>query len=139
MRSIATAAATRNGISRQTVNYISRALMQAITRLYAALQRFVGKRMGYAQLGFENVNRAPTFIYDPRSDFYLLKANSDFKKENTTHLFASLWQPALRLKLSGHYYLLTNYAYLSDYYHLQPGRYFVQRFANCLAKNHKAW
>ena len=86
--------------------------------LYGALQRFVGKRMGYAQIGFENANRSPSFIYDPRSDFYLLKANTNFKKENTTHLFASLWQPALRLKLAGHYYLLTNYSYLSDYYQL---------------------
>ena len=49
-------------------------------QLYAALQRFVGKRMGYAQLGFENVNRAPTFIYDPRSDFYLLKGTDGFQE-----------------------------------------------------------
>jgi hypothetical protein len=86
---------------------------------YASLQRFVGKRMGYAQLAFENVNRTPSFIYDDRSDFYITKAATDFKKENTTHLFASLLQPSLRLKLSGHYYLVTNYTYFSEYYKLQ--------------------
>ncbi len=85
---------------------------------YASLQRFVGKRLGYAQLGFENTNRTPSFIFDPRSSFYLLKTGNDFKKENTAHLFASLLQPALRLKLSGHYYLLTNYTYLRNYYQL---------------------
>jgi hypothetical protein len=86
---------------------------------YASLQRFVGKRMGYAQIGFENVNRTPSFINDPASSFYLLKTGNDFKKENTAHLFASLYQPALRLKLTGHYYLITNYTYLRNYFELQ--------------------
>ena len=85
---------------------------------YASLQRFVGKRMGYAQLSFENVNKTPSFIYDERSAFYL-SASADFKKENITHLSASLSQPSLRLKLSGHYYLMTNYTYLAKYYQLQ--------------------
>ena len=85
---------------------------------YASLQRFVGKRMGYAQLAFENVNRTPSFIFDQRSSFYLADPDN-FKKENTTHLFASLLQPAIKLKLTGHYYLITNYTYLSNYYQLQ--------------------
>jgi len=86
---------------------------------YVSLQRFVGKRLGYAQVAFENVNRTPSFIYDARSSFYLVKTGTDFKKENTIHLFATLLQPALRLNLSGHYYLITNYTYLEKYYQLQ--------------------
>ena len=74
--------------------------------------------MGYAQIGFENVNRTPSFIFDTRSSFYLDDPDN-FKKENTTHLFASLLQPSLNLKLSGHYYLITNYTYLSDFYKLE--------------------
>ncbi len=85
----------------------------------ASLQRFIGKKIGYAQIGFENVNRTPSFLFDPRSNFYLMPAAVDFKKENTTHLFASLFKPSSRLKLAGHYYLLTNYTYVSDYYKLQ--------------------
>jgi hypothetical protein len=80
----------------------------------ASLQRFVAKKIGYLQLGFENVNRTPSFVFDPRSSFYL-DAPQDFKKENITHLSASLIQPAARLRLSGHYYLVTNYAYVADY------------------------
>lgn len=91
---------------------------------YASLQRFVGKRMGYAQIGFENVNRTPSFIYDPLSSFYLLKPVKTFNKENTTHLFASLLQPSIRLNLSGHYYLLTNYAYMTKYYQLEQSGVF---------------
>jgi hypothetical protein len=82
------------------------------------LQRFAGKRNGYVQLGFENANRSPYFIYDSRSSFHLFPGG-DFKKENNSHLFASLFVPAIKLKLGGHYYLMTNFTYISDYYRLQ--------------------
>lgn len=86
---------------------------------YGSLQRFIGKRKGYAQIGIENVNRTPSFNFDPRSSFYLMPAASDFKKENTTHLFASMYQPAIRLGLGVDYYILTNYTYLTSYYQLK--------------------
>jgi hypothetical protein len=85
----------------------------------ASLQRFISRQVGYAQIGFENANRTPSFTFDSRSNFYLLPTPVDFKKENTTHLYASLFKPDARLKLSGHYYLLTNYTYITDYYQLQ--------------------
>lgn len=85
----------------------------------ANLQRSVGKKTGYIQLGFENVNKTPSFIFDPRSQFNLLKSPPDFKKENITHLSASLFQPSLKLTLAGDYYLVTNYTYLTDYFQLQ--------------------
>ncbi len=84
---------------------------------YASLQRLLGSRIGYLQLGFENVNRTPSFIYDNRSSFHLAPATS-FSKENSTHLFASFLQPVLRLRLSGHYYLATNYTYVTGFYQL---------------------
>ncbi|HEY6502520.1 MAG TPA: putative porin [Chitinophagaceae bacterium] len=88
--------------------------------VYASLQRATSKKLGgYAQLGFENVNREPSSIYTGRSDFYLLPVATSFKKENTTHLFASLYQSSLKLKLSGHYYLLTNYSYIQNFYELE--------------------
>ncbi len=86
---------------------------------YAALQRYAGKKIGYIQLGFQNVNRTPSFIFDSRSSFYLMPSAVDFKKENSTRFFASLFKPASRLRLSGQYYLLTNYTYITDYYKLQ--------------------
>ncbi len=85
----------------------------------ASLQRFVSRKAGYLQLGFENVNRTPSFIYDSRSSFYLLPSSNSFKKENITHLSASLSQPLSRLNLSAHYYLLTNYSYITNYYELK--------------------
>ncbi|MET0637685.1 MAG: putative porin [Chitinophagaceae bacterium] len=86
---------------------------------YASLQRFIGKRRGYVQLGFENVNREPSFIFNQRSDFFLdTNVNQSFNKENTVHLFASIFQPFLQLRLTGNYYLVTNYTYLKNFIEL---------------------
>jgi hypothetical protein len=87
---------------------------------HISLKRFVGKKKtGYAEIGFENVNRSPSFLFDTRSSFYLDKLSpSGFKKENSSHIFASIYQPALKLKLSGDYYLISNYTYFTDYYKL---------------------
>ena len=86
---------------------------------YASLQRYAGKAIGYLQLGFENVNRTPSFNFDNRSSYYLLNTSRDFKKENSSHFFASIVQPLLKLRLTGHYYLMTNYTYLSNFYELR--------------------
>jgi hypothetical protein len=89
---------------------------------HISLKRFVGKKkQGYAEIGFENVNRSPSFLFDPRSSFYLDTQATDFKKENISHIFASVYQPALKLKLSGDYYLISNYTYITDYD--KPGQY----------------
>lgn len=85
-------------------------------RASATLQRFVGKRKGYILLGADNVNRRPSFVFDSRSEFYLPSQANDIRKENMLHLHASLYQPALKLKLTGNYYLLTNYSYLRNFY-----------------------
>ncbi len=86
---------------------------------HASLQRFVSKKVGYLQLGFENVNRTPSFTYDSRSSFYLLPSVENFRKQNSSHFFASLHQPNSRLSLTGHYYLMTNYTYLTEFYKLR--------------------
>jgi hypothetical protein len=85
---------------------------------YGSLRRLVSRQIGFLQIGFQNTNRSPSFIFSPASSFNLANT-SGFKKENTTRLFASIEQPQRRLKLSGSYYLLTNYSYFSDYYHAQ--------------------
>jgi hypothetical protein len=85
---------------------------------HISLQRLLGKKIGYLQLGFENTNRTPSFIFDSRSSFYLLHTTENFKKENSTHLFASYFLPSFKFRLTGHYYLLTNYSYISRYYQL---------------------
>ncbi len=83
---------------------------------FISLQRMLGKKAGYLKLGFENSNRMPAFLFDSRSSFYFSQPSVSLKKENSTHLFTSYFVPGLRLRLSGDYFLLTNYLYLQDYY-----------------------
>ncbi len=86
---------------------------------HISLQRLLGKKIGYLQVGFENTSRTPSFKYDNRSSFYLLKTAENFRKENNTHLFASYFLPSFKFRLTGHYYLSTNYTYISKYYQLK--------------------
>lgn len=84
------------------------------------LKRVVGKKTrGYVALGFENVNRTPSYIFNTQSSFYL-DAAKDFLKENSAHIYADIYQPKYKLKLSGHYYLLSNYIYFRNLY--QPAQ-----------------
>lgn len=81
-----------------------------------SLKRYVNRQVGYLQVGFENVNKTPAFVFDQQSSFYSDTLKSTFSKENTTHIFASLEQPQHKLKLSGSYFLMGNYAYYQDYF-----------------------
>ena len=82
---------------------------------YLNLKRLLSRKLGYLEAGFENVNRTPSFVFDKESSFGF-GVNSLFKKENTIHLFGSIDQPQLKLKITGNYYLINNYAYFHDYY-----------------------
>ncbi len=85
---------------------------------HGSLQTFAGRKLGSLQLGFENVNRSPSFTYDSRSSFYL-DAIKSFNKENITHFYGSYFNPFINLRLGADYYLVSNYMYMTDYYKLQ--------------------
>lgn len=90
---------------------------------FGSLRRFVSKQLGFLQVGFQNVNRTPSFIFNSASSFNIANV-SDFKKENTVRIFASVEQPQRKLKLTGNYYLVTNFSYFSDYYHAAQSEVF---------------
>lgn len=79
----------------------------------ATLQRSFSK-VGAFQVGFENINRSPSFIFDTSSRFYLA-APRNFSKENTIHIFGSYLQPRFGVQLRGDYYLVTNYLYFRNF------------------------
>lgn len=85
---------------------------------HISLLGFLSKELGYAKIGFENVNRTPSFLYNPLSNFNLLQQGG-FRKENNTHIFAELNPVKLNLLLSGHLYLVTNYTYLTGFNQLE--------------------
>ncbi len=63
-----------------------------------SLQRLFSERLGTLQVGSDNFNRSPSFIYNQRSSFYLDVPKS-FSKENTAHFFAAYFIPKLNLQL----------------------------------------
>jgi hypothetical protein len=84
---------------------------------YVSLKRFISKKIGYLQAGFQNVSRSPSYVFNEQSSFYL-DVPQKLNKENITHLFGSLEQPQRKLAVSGNYYLVSNYAYYKDYFHV---------------------
>lgn len=87
--------------------------------IHASLQRLLSRKVGYLQLGFENANRTPGYFYNDHSSFYLLPSVQNFNKENTIHLYASVFRPRNMMNISAHYFLLTNYTYIRNYYELR--------------------
>jgi hypothetical protein len=85
---------------------------------YLSLKRIIGKQTGL-QVGVQNTNRSPSFVYDPQSSFYRAAPDS-FSKENITTIFGSLDIPRLKLRLNGEYYLVSNYLYHVGYF--QPAQ-----------------
>ncbi|RYY90563.1 MAG: hypothetical protein EOO15_02130 [Chitinophagaceae bacterium] len=83
------------------------------------LQRLLGARLGSLQVGFENSNRTPSFIYDTRSNFYLQPTPETFFKENSSRFFAHVFNPRWRIQLGAEYFLVTNYLYVTRYFDLQ--------------------
>jgi hypothetical protein len=85
---------------------------------YISLKSIIARTVGL-QVGFQNVNRSPSFTYDPQSTFYRVALDS-FGKENTTTIFGAIDIPKIKLNLSAQYFLLSNYLYYVGY--LQPAQ-----------------
>lgn len=82
---------------------------------YISLRRLISKKLGYLQVGFQNTNRTPSFVFNPISSFYFAPPEN-FKKENITNIFASIDNPRAEFRLSGSYYLVSNLAYFKEFY-----------------------
>jgi len=82
---------------------------------FITLRRYISKEIGYLQVGFQNANQSPSFVYNQKSSFNF-GVPQNFGKENLTNLFAVLDQPLYHFKLYGNYYLINNYHYFTDYY-----------------------
>ena len=83
---------------------------------FISLRRLISKKVGFLQVGFQNVNRTPSFIFDPASSFYLPVTPSNFNKENTINIFGSIEQPDRKLRLRGSYFLVSNFTFYKNYY-----------------------
>ncbi len=82
---------------------------------YISLKRELSKRIGTLQIGFQNVNRTPSFIYSSFTAFPN-SPHPTFAKENSTHLFGVYNNPLAAVTLAADYYLVNNYAYSDSFF-----------------------
>jgi Putative porin len=81
----------------------------------ASLSRYLGRKLGYLHLAFDNVNKSPAYIFNPASVFNLNTGTTTiYAKENITAFNAALDNPFIHLAFAD--YFITNYTYFSGYY-----------------------
>jgi hypothetical protein len=80
-----------------------------------SLKRYISRKIGTLEAGFQNINRTPSYIYEDASSFSL-GVQPSLNKENITRIFGVIEQPFLQLKLIANYYLISNYTYFRNFY-----------------------
>lgn len=81
----------------------------------ADLKRYISKKIGYLELGFQNVNRSPSFLYQNQGSFPVLFSGS-INKENTTRINGSIVNNVTNTALSAEYFLVSNYTYFDSFF-----------------------
>ncbi len=82
---------------------------------FVSMKRLLGKKLGYLNIGFQNVNKTPAFVFDQLSMFPI-KNRSAFGKENVIRLFALYENPRSGWKLGGEYFAVNNYVYFDSFF-----------------------
>jgi hypothetical protein len=78
------------------------------------LKRLLSAKLGYAEIGFENVNRMPSFVFQDESHYPVSSPN--LNKENITRISGSLTNDAKSFTLSANLYLVSNYTYFDSFF-----------------------
>ncbi len=78
------------------------------------LKRMISKKLGFLELGFQNVNRSPSAIFQGLTSFPVVPPSS-LNKENITRISASITNDAKNIALAGDYYLVSNYTYFDGF------------------------
>lgn len=81
----------------------------------ASLKRLISRKIGYLELGFQNVNRSPSFLYRDETTYPTILQGS-YNKENITKISGALNNDAFNFSLSGEYYLVSNYMYFDNFF-----------------------
>ena len=80
----------------------------------AILKREISKKLGFLELGFQNVNRSPSFLFRQETTFPT-NVQGSYNKENITRISGSLINDAFKFSLSGEYFLVSNYMYFDNF------------------------
>jgi len=81
---------------------------------YVSLQRELSKKLGSLQVGFQNVNKSPSYVSQGYGSFPV-HPRENINKMNISRLFASIYVPSQQLHITGNYYAVTNYIYFDSF------------------------
>jgi hypothetical protein len=84
---------------------------------YAALismKRLLGSTIGSLKIGFQNVNKSPSFILNPLSSFPV-QNRTGFNKENIIRFFLQYDIPKVGWRLNAEYFAVNNYIYYDSF------------------------
>ncbi len=82
---------------------------------YVSMKRMLGKKLGFLNIGFQNVNRSPSFIFEKASSFPI-NNRSAYGKENIIRFFAQYDNPRNGWKFGGEYFAVSNYLYFDSFF-----------------------
>ncbi len=82
---------------------------------YVSMKRMLGRKLGFLNIGFQNVNRSPSFIFEKASSFPV-NNRSAYGKENIIRFFAQYDNPRNGWKLGGEYFAVSNYLYFDSFF-----------------------
>lgn len=82
---------------------------------YVSMKRMLGKKLGFLNIGFQNVNRSPSFIFEKASSFPI-NNRSAYGKENIIRFFAQYDNPRNGWKFGGEYFAVSNYMYFDSFF-----------------------
>ncbi|SDX68031.1 Putative porin [Hydrobacter penzbergensis] len=82
---------------------------------FVSMKRSLGKKLGYFNIGFQNVNRSPSFLVTDTVSHFWVANRGHFNKENVIRLFAQYENPRSALRLGAEYFAVTNYLYFDSF------------------------
>jgi hypothetical protein len=107
----------------------------------AKLQTNLGKKIGLFELGFQNINRTPSYLFTD-SSLFPIKFKSSLNAENVSNINAFLYLNSLKAKLTFDYFLVSNYTYIEDYNKVQQASTifnFIRLGVNKIFRLSKHW
>lgn len=82
--------------------------------MQARLQRSLGPKLGALELGFQNINRSPSYLLAYRTPFPVRRPAS-LNDENVTAINGSLFIQPISTRVTVEYFLQSNYTYLAGF------------------------
>ena len=80
-----------------------------------SMKRLLGANIGSLKIGFQNVNKSPSFLLNPLSSFPV-QNRSSYNKENIIRFFMQYDIPKIGWKLNAEYFAVSNYIYFDSFF-----------------------